>query len=125
MKEKIVELLTSEQKDKIDHEINGLKFTKNFRSATAEEWYVFLPSFFDPQTKGAAGKVIIHYDLLGNKDIFINTTIIYDDPSLYEESNAALVYAVSEEIINRLVGYANTFVAVHCGSNSYQAEYTG
>ena len=125
MKEKIVELLTSEQKDKIDHEINDLKFTKNFRSATAEEWYVFLPSFFDPQTKGAAGKVIIHYDLLGNKDIFINTTIIYDDPSLYEESNAALVYAISEEIINRLVGYANTLVAVHCGSNSYQAEYTG
>jgi hypothetical protein len=125
MKEKIMELLTSEQKDKIDHEINGLKFTKNFRSATAEEWYVFLPSFFDPQTKGAAGKVIIHYDLLGNKDIFINTTIIYDDPSLYEESKAALVYAISEEIINRLVGYANTLVAVHCGSNSYQAEYTG
>lgn len=125
MKEKIVELLTSEQKDKIDHEINDLKFTKNFRSATAEEWYVFLPSFFDPQTKGAAGKVIIHYDLLGNKDIFINTTIIYDDPSLYEESNAALVYAISEEIINRLIGYANTLVAVHCGSNSYQAEYTG
>jgi hypothetical protein len=125
MKEKIMELLTSEQKDKIDHEINGLKFTKNFRSATAEEWYVFLPSFFDPQTKGAAGKVIIHYDLLGNKDIFINTTIIYDDPSLYEESKAALVYAISEEIINRLVGYVNTLVAVHCGSNSYQAEYTG
>lgn len=115
--------MNSEIKERIDHEINGLKFTKNFRSATAEEWYVFLPSFFDPQTHGAAGKVIIHYDLLGNKDIFINTTIIYDDASLYVESNAPLVYAISEEIINRLVGYANTLVSVHCGSNSYQAEY--
>lgn len=125
MRGKITELLTPEQKEKIDHEINGLKFTKNFRSATAEEWFVFLPSFFDPQTQGAAAKVIIHYDLQGNKDIFIHTTIIYDDSSLYEEFNMALVYAISDELINRLVGYANTLVSVHCGSNSYQAEYTG
>lgn len=125
MQEKITDLITQENMQRIDYEIQGLTFTKNFRSATAEEWYFFLPSFKDPQTQGAVGKVIIHYDLLGNKDIFINTTIIYDDPALYEESSASLVYNVSEELVNRLVGYAHTLVSVHCGANSYQAEYTG
>lgn len=125
MQEKTTDLLSSEYKQKINYEIERLRFTKNFRSASAEEWYVFLPSFKDPQTQGAAGKVIIHYDLLGNKDIFIHTTIIYDDPTLYEKENSALVYAISEELINQLVGYAQTLVSVHCGPNSYQAEYLG
>nr|WP_252183684.1 hypothetical protein [Rossellomorea vietnamensis] len=40
-----------------------MTFTKNFRSPSAEEWFVFLPDFQDPLTGGAAGKAIIHYDL--------------------------------------------------------------
>jgi hypothetical protein len=110
-------------KIKIQHEIDRMKFTKNFRSATAEEWYVFLPSFKDPFTGGAAGKVIIHYDLWGNKDIFINTTIIFDAPELHQPDAHAMVYAFADEIINVLVGYANTLLSVHSGQNSYQAEY--
>ncbi|MFN7250152.1 MAG: hypothetical protein ACK4M9_05095 [Anaerobacillus sp.] len=98
-------------------------FTKNFRSTTAEEWYVFLPSYNDPNSSGAVGKAIIHYDLQGNRDIFINTTIILDDPKLYEPTLYPLVYAVSDELINRLVGYANTLLSVHAGENSFQAEY--
>ncbi|WP_264467365.1 hypothetical protein [Priestia aryabhattai] len=35
-----------------------MTFTKNFRSATAEECYVFLPGYEDPRTGGAAGKAI-------------------------------------------------------------------
>ena len=100
-----------------------MKFTKNFRSATAEEWYVFLPSYTDPITGGAAGKVIIHYDLLGNKEIFINTTIIFVDPELHKAAEHVLVYALADEIINALVGYADTLLSVHSGQNSYQAEY--
>jgi hypothetical protein len=107
----------------ITREISGMKFTKNFRSATAEEWYVFLPDFKDPVTGGAAGKVIIHYNLYGNKEIFINTTVIFDDPQLHEEGNHLLVYGLAEEIVNVLVGYADTLLSVHSGGNSYQAEY--
>ncbi|WP_420829093.1 hypothetical protein [Brevibacillus fulvus] len=110
-------------KEKIQRELSGLSFTKNFRSATAEEWYVFLPGFRDPQTKGAAGKAIIHYDLYGNRDVFINTTIIYDDPALFAPELHPLVYEISEELVNRLVGYADTLLSVHAGANSYQAEY--
>ncbi|MGF7034740.1 hypothetical protein J2T17_005709 [Paenibacillus mucilaginosus] len=117
------EVLPPEQRSRIEAEVDGLKFTKNFRSATAEEWYVFLPGYQDPVSGGAAGKAIIHYDLLGNKEVFINTTIIYDDPALYEPGQHALVYAVSEEVVNRLVGYADTLLSVHSGTNSYQAEY--
>ncbi|MFK4390143.1 hypothetical protein ABH916_002071 [Peribacillus frigoritolerans] len=29
-----------------------MSFTKNFRSATAEEWFVFIPGFNDPGTGG-------------------------------------------------------------------------
>ncbi|MET3695921.1 hypothetical protein SAMN05877753_102549 [Bacillus oleivorans] len=119
----IIDVTPNSTKTKIEKEICGMTFTKNFRSATAEEWYVFLPTFKDPQTGGAAGKVIIHYDLYGNRDIFINTTIIYDDPLLHEESLHHLVYAVSDELVNRLVGYADTLLSVHAGKNTYQAEY--
>ncbi|MBT2637882.1 hypothetical protein [Bacillus sp. ISL-39] len=107
----------------LSKEITGMKFTKNFRSASAEEWYVFIPGFKDPVSGGAAGKAIIHYNLYGNKEIFINTTVIFDDPDLHGEGNHLLVYGLAEEIVNRLVGYADTLLSVHSGHNSYQAEY--
>ncbi|MFC7061459.1 hypothetical protein [Halobacillus seohaensis] len=122
MKETI-DTIHPDLRNKIDKELSGLTFTKNFRSATAEEWYIFLPSFVDPVTKGAVGKVIIQYNLYGNKDVFINTTIIFDDPELYKEEIHPLVYSVSDKIVNRLVGYADTLLSVHAGSNSYNAEY--
>ncbi|MCT8138214.1 hypothetical protein H1D32_10870 [Anaerobacillus sp. CMMVII] len=123
MKEKVTSLNHPELEEKIARELAGMTFTKNFRSHTAEEWYVFLPSYSDPETTGAVGKVIIHYDLLGNRDIFINTTIIFDDPTLYEPSVYPLVYAIADELVNRLVGFANTLLSVHAGANSFQAEY--
>ena len=95
----------------------------NFRSASAEEWYIFLPHYQDPKTGGAAGKVIIHYNLFGNKDVFINTTIIFDDPKLHDSDLHYLVYSIAEELVNRLVGYADTLLVVHAGENSYHAEY--
>ncbi len=107
----------------IEDEIKGMTFTKNFRSPSAEEWYVFLPSFEDPVTGGAPGKTIIHYNLYDTKHIFINTTIIFDDPALHRNELHRLVYAVSDEIVNRLVGYADTLLSVHSGGNSYNAEY--
>lgn len=123
MEENVAELRNQELSEKIKKELAGMYFTKNFRSTTAEEWYVFLPSYNDPNSSGAVGKAIIHYDLQGNRDIFINTTIILDDPKLYEPTLYPLVYAVSDELINRLVGYANTLLSVHAGENSFQAEY--
>jgi hypothetical protein len=123
MTDKIIETITPHMQQEIDREINGMTFTKNFRSATAEEWYLFLPSYRDPRTGGAAGKVIIHYDLYGNRDIFINTTVIIDDPALYQPDVHPLVYAVADEVVNRLVGYADTLLSVHAGENSYDAEY--
>ncbi|GAB3061337.1 hypothetical protein [Virgibacillus ainsalahensis] len=108
---------------RITNEVEGMKFTKNFRSATAEEWYIFLPGFEDRKTGGAAGKVIVHYNLYGNREIFINTTIIFDDPQLCDTTAHPLVYALTDEIVNRLVGYADTLLSVHAGENSYQAEY--
>jgi len=122
-KENVVEVIDPHLKLRIKKEVEGLQFIKNFRSATAEEWYVFLPGFKDPQTGGAAGKVIIHYNLYGNRDIFINTTIIFDARELYVSQLHPLVYALSDEIVNRLVGYADTLLSVHAGENSYQAEY--
>lgn len=104
-------------------EIEKMKFTKNFRSATAEEWYVFLPSYQEPKYRGAAIKVIIHYELQGNRDIFVNTTVIFDDSNLWKEDMYTFVYAITDEIVNRLVGYADTLVSVHAGYNSYQAEF--
>jgi len=123
MRDKVVHLLTSEWKERVEQELRGLTFTKNFRSATAEEWYVFLPGYRDPATGGAAGKVIIHYDLYGNRDVFINTTVILDDPALGDPGLQPLVYAISDELVNRLVGYADTLLSVHAGNNSFQAEY--
>jgi hypothetical protein len=123
MKESIVDTIHPELRKQIDAEIKELTFTKNFRSATAEEWYIFLPSFVDPITKGAAGKVIIHYNLLGNRNVFINTTIIFDDPALFKRDLHSLVYSICDEIVNRLVGYADTLLSVHAGENSYSAEY--
>ncbi|KKK37742.1 hypothetical protein WQ57_12345 [Mesobacillus campisalis] len=121
--EKVVDALSPSEKEMIEAEVAGMKFTKNFRSPTAEEWYVFLPGFHDPQTGGAAGKAIIHYDLFGNREIFINTTIIFDDPKLHHTQMHRLVYALADELVNVLVGYADTLLSVHSGSNSYQAEY--
>ncbi|WP_409303865.1 hypothetical protein [Peribacillus sp. SCS-155] len=120
---KIIEAASRERRDYINSIIEGMAFTKNFRSMTAEEWYVFIPGFNDPHTGGAAGKAIIHYNLIGNRDIFINTTIIFDDPQLHAGKLHDLVYSVSDEIINRIVGYADTLLSVHAGENSYQAEY--
>lgn len=87
----IIHHFRSDDHQRIDEEINGMKFTKNFRSATAEEWYLFLPNFKDPKTGGAAGKVMIHYNLYGNRDIFINTTIIFDDPTIHNPAYHTLV----------------------------------
>ena len=121
--ENISAMIPAELKERILAEIDGMKFTKNFRSSSAEEWYIFLPHYQEPETGGAAGKAIIQYNLLGNKDVYINTTIIYDDPALHDPELHALVYSVSEELVNRLVGYADTLLAVHAGKNSYYAEY--
>jgi hypothetical protein len=123
MKDKIIGAVPQQMKQEIERVINGISFTKNFRSATAEEWYLFLPGYQDPRTNGAAGKAMIHYDLCGNKDIFINTTVIIDDPALYQPDAHPLVYAVADELVNRLVGYADTLLSVHAGENSYDAEY--
>lgn len=112
-----------QMKKEIEEEIKDLKFTKNFRSATAEEWYIFMKNYADPKTGGAAGKAIIHYNLYGNKEIFINTTIIFDDERLFNHELHPLVYAIADEIVNRLVGYADTLLSVHAGANSYHAEY--
>ncbi|MCQ6274882.1 hypothetical protein JMM81_07880 [Bacillus sp. V3B] len=122
-KDNVIDAVDPLLKIRIENEIEGLKFTKNFRSATAEEWYVFLPGFKDRQLGGAAGKVIIHYNLYGNRDMFINTTIIFDDPEMYVSQLQELVYTLADEIVNRLVGYADTLLSVHAGENSYQAEY--
>ncbi|MBM6598735.1 hypothetical protein [Priestia megaterium] len=123
MKEKIVDAAHLEQKTQIEKVINGMTFTKNFRSATAEEWYVFLPGYEDPRTGGAAGKAMIHYNLYGNRDVFINTTVILDDPALFRTEIHPLVYAIADELVNRLVGYADTLLSVHAGENSFDAEY--
>ncbi|MFD1781475.1 hypothetical protein ACFSFW_22775 [Fredinandcohnia salidurans] len=123
MENKIFDVIDPQISKQIEEEIKGLTFTKNFRSPSAEEWYVFLPGYKDPATGGAACKVIIHYNLYDTKEIFINTTIIFDDPALHKESLHQLVYAISDELVNRLVGYADTLLSVHSGENSYQAEY--
>ncbi|MCM3727582.1 hypothetical protein M3226_18050 [Neobacillus cucumis] len=123
MEDNIVEAISNHTKRQIDDEVRGMIFTKNFRSPSAEEWYIFLPNYKDPITGGAAGKTIIHYNLLGTKEIFINTTIIFDDPALHNKDLHHLVYGISDEIINRLIGYADTLLSVHAGENSYQAEY--
>ncbi|KAA9025673.1 hypothetical protein [Niallia endozanthoxylica] len=123
MADEIAQAMTKEVKAQIEHEVNGMTFTKNFRSATAEEWYVFLPSYHDPRTGGAAGKVIVHYHLYGNRDVFINTTVILDDPALFHPEHSQLVYAIADELVNRIVGYADTLLSVHAGENSYDAEY--
>ncbi|NYE03929.1 hypothetical protein F4694_000673 [Bacillus niacini] len=123
MEDNIIEVMDERLKEQIEYEIRGMKFTKNFRSPSAEEWYIFLPSYTDPVTGGAAGKTIIHYNLYDTKQIFINTTIIFDDLSLHKNELHQLVYAVADEIVNRLVGYADTLLSVHAGENSYNAEY--
>lgn len=123
MEGNIMDAVSPAMKQQIEHIIDGMTFTKNFRSATAEEWYVFLPGFQDFQTGGAAGKAIIHYNLYGNRDVFINTTVILDDPALYKTNLHPLVYAIADELVNRLVGYADTLLSVHAGENSFEAEY--
>lgn len=123
MSDKVIDAIHPNTKEQVDKVINGMVFTKNFRSATAEEWYLFLPGYQDPRTKGAAGKVFIHYDLYGNRDVYINTTVILDDPSLFIPELHSLVYTIGDEIVNRLVGYADTLLSVHAGENSFDAEY--
>ncbi|GEN45064.1 hypothetical protein [Alkalibacillus haloalkaliphilus] len=123
MSKKIVEAIPNDIREKYYNEIDGLKFTKNFRSMTAEEWYIFLPSYAEPNTKGAAGKTIIHYNIFDNKEVFINTTIIFEDPALFDPSIHPFVYLLCDEIVNQLVGYADTLLSVHAGENSYNAEY--
>jgi hypothetical protein len=44
-------------------------------------------------------------------------------PSLHKSEQHQLVYALADEIVNRLVGYADTLLSVHAGENSYNAEY--
>src|SRR5437762_2380943 len=119
----IIDFIDNRLKEQINTEISGMTFTKNFRSPSAEEWFIFLPSYKDPVTGGATGKAIIHYNLYDTKQIFINTTIIFDDPTLHERKLYQVVYAISDEIVNRLVGYAETLLSVHSGENSYNAEY--
>ncbi|MBY0122753.1 hypothetical protein [Bacillus sp. S/N-304-OC-R1] len=123
MKEKIIDMVDENAKLQLEEAIRGMTFTKNFRSPSAEEWYIFIPGFKDPVTGGAPGKAIIHYNLYDTKQIFINTTIIWDDPALQKGEAYQLVYAISDEIVNRLVGYADTLLSVHSGENSYNAEY--
>jgi hypothetical protein len=123
LEDHIIEALDQNRKQQISDEISGMTFTKNFRSPSAEEWYIFLPNYSDPVTGGAAGKAIIHYSLFDTKEIFINTTIIFDDPDLHKSELQYLVYGISDEIVNRLVGYADTLLSVHAGENSYNAEY--
>jgi hypothetical protein len=123
MEHTTIDTLDPLKRKQIENEIASMTFTKNFRSASAEEWYVFLPGFKDPQSEGAAGKVIIHYNLYGNREVYINTTVILDDPLLFKSDAYQLVYAISDELVNRLVGYADTLLSVHAGNNSYQAEY--
>nr|WP_144548550.1 hypothetical protein [Bacillus sp. X1(2014)] len=123
MADKIIEIVSSEMQQEIERVIYGMTFTKNFRSPTAEEWYLFLPGYQDPRSGGAAGKAIIHYNLYGNREIFINTTVIIDVPALHKPNAHPLVYTIADELVNRLVGYADTLLSVHAGENSYDAEY--
>ncbi|RKL64728.1 hypothetical protein CR203_24745 [Salipaludibacillus neizhouensis] len=107
----------------IQEVIEGMTFTKNFRSATSEEWYVFFKELSEPTTGGAAATVIIHYELQGNRDVFMKTTIVVQDPILHEYESHPLLFAIIDEIINRLVGYSDTLLTVYAGENSYNAEY--
>jgi hypothetical protein len=68
-------------------------------------------------------RAVPQINLYDTKYIFINTTIIFDDSSLYKKEHHRLVYAICDEIVNRLVGYADTLLSVHSGENSYNAEY--
>lgn len=108
---------------KIQNTIDGMTFTKNFRSSTSEEWYVFFKTFSEPKTGGAAATVIIHYELQGNRDVFMKTTIVVQDPALHDYESYPILFAITNEIINRLVGYADTLLTVYAGENSYDAEY--
>lgn len=123
MKKNKVTKLTRHEPLELNKIIEGLGFTKNFRSATAEEWYVFIPGFEDPSLGGAPAKVFIQYDLQGNRDVFINTTIIINNPELHQQEESLLIQQIADELINRLVGYADTLLTVHAGENSYDAEY--
>ncbi|PAE44103.1 hypothetical protein [Bacillus sp. 7884-1] len=42
---------------------------------------------------------------------------------IHNSKQHQIVYALADEIVNRLVGYANTLLSVHSGENSYNAEY--
>ncbi|WP_209122472.1 hypothetical protein [Alkalihalobacillus sp. BA299] len=49
--------------------------------------------------------------------------LFFDYPTLFKKELQPVVYAICEELVNRLVGYANTLLAVQAGENSYEAEY--
>ncbi|MDV2580743.1 hypothetical protein [Alkalibacillus haloalkaliphilus] len=123
MHNEIIETLPEEVKEQYLYEIEQLKFTKDFRSSTAEEWFLFLPSYKEPKSDGAFGKAIVHYDLMGTKEITINTSIIIEDPKLFDREHHVLIYLIGDEVINRIVGFANTLLTVYAGENSYKAEY--
>ncbi|MGJ9386157.1 hypothetical protein [Salipaludibacillus sp. CF4.18] len=107
----------------IQQVVEGMTFTKNLRSATSEEWYVFFKELSEPTTGGVAATAIIHYELQGNRDVFMKTTVVVQDPVLHKYESHPLLFAIIDEIINRLIGYANTLLTVYAGENSYNAEY--
>lgn len=53
---KVINIIKPELQEKIQAELDGLTFTKNFRSATAEEWYVFSPNYKEPKEGGQPEK---------------------------------------------------------------------
>nr|WP_170289398.1 hypothetical protein [Metabacillus lacus] len=122
-KGEILDLLPESQQSELNIILQELSFTKNFRSATAEEWYIFIPGYTDTRTGGAAGKAFLHYNLMGNRDIMMNTTILIENEELCTQPRGQMVYAICEEIVNRLAGYADTLLSVHAGINSYDAVY--
>ncbi|MDQ0229332.1 hypothetical protein J2S19_000583 [Metabacillus malikii] len=58
------------------------------------------------------------------QNIFSSTQPSFSgDPKSHRNETYHLVYALADELVNRLVGYANTLLSVHSGENSYNAEY--
>ncbi len=75
-KNNVIQVIDPQMEKRIETEREGLKFTKNFRSATAEEWYVFLPGFKDPKEKILIRQSINH-PLKYKKDKQYRTYITY------------------------------------------------
>jgi len=45
MEKNVVDVIDPKMSKQIKKEIKDLTFTKNFRSPSAEEWYIFFPSY--------------------------------------------------------------------------------